>query len=298
MFRVEEGRRFYLLVTASSNAADWVLPKGTIKKDETPEEAALREVREEAGVRAESLGAVEQVPGSGNKLIQYFLMRYLWDVEQMEQRGRDYWSYEDALSVVSRPDVLAALESAEERARQLDTANAVSTEFSNALGQQLELLSTRLRDTERLAHAFLALFGFGGLITMLVMAHAHAPLGPVPLFALGVLGTGYALLVAARFGVFRRRLLVHRYRYELTLRARFGDGRSEAYARWLAAPLDKPGAGEDDGEESAFDSAARALLAEHRERWRAEVGDVFRAGRWPFAILTTLWVLALGLHVV
>lgn len=32
---------------------DWVLPKGRIENDETPEMAAVREVREETGVKAE-----------------------------------------------------------------------------------------------------------------------------------------------------------------------------------------------------------------------------------------------------
>lgn len=34
---------------------DWVLPKGRIETNETPQDAAIREVREETGVRAEVL---------------------------------------------------------------------------------------------------------------------------------------------------------------------------------------------------------------------------------------------------
>src|ERR1051325_5923127 len=42
----------YLIVAASDNPDIWVLPKGHIEKGETPEAAAVREVMEEAGVRA------------------------------------------------------------------------------------------------------------------------------------------------------------------------------------------------------------------------------------------------------
>jgi 8-oxo-dGTP diphosphatase len=39
----------------------WQLPKGTIERDEPPEVAALREVREEAGVEAELVEPIEEI---------------------------------------------------------------------------------------------------------------------------------------------------------------------------------------------------------------------------------------------
>jgi 8-oxo-dGTP pyrophosphatase MutT (NUDIX family) len=41
----------YLLVTSNSNPDRWIIPAGHIETGESPEEAALREVAEEAGVR-------------------------------------------------------------------------------------------------------------------------------------------------------------------------------------------------------------------------------------------------------
>jgi 8-oxo-dGTP diphosphatase len=66
----------------------WQLPKGLVGSDEEPETAALREVREEAGVDAELLGFIDKIEywyystqkGSRirfHKRVDFYLMRYL-----------------------------------------------------------------------------------------------------------------------------------------------------------------------------------------------------------------------------
>ena len=50
VFRLDSREPQVLLVTARRNPRNWIFPKGHIEKGETPEEAALRETREEAGV--------------------------------------------------------------------------------------------------------------------------------------------------------------------------------------------------------------------------------------------------------
>jgi len=52
VWRLEGGARQYLLVRSRRDASHWVLPKGHIDPGESPEDAARREVREEAGVEA------------------------------------------------------------------------------------------------------------------------------------------------------------------------------------------------------------------------------------------------------
>ena len=65
----------------------WQLPKGLIDPGETIEEAALREVREEAGISADLVSPIETIEywfhadrGSGrkryHKFVHFFLMRY------------------------------------------------------------------------------------------------------------------------------------------------------------------------------------------------------------------------------
>lgn len=66
----------------------WQLPKGIIDPGETPEQAALREVREEAGIDCELVEPIEIIeywfvdshtaePVRIHKFVHFYLMRYL-----------------------------------------------------------------------------------------------------------------------------------------------------------------------------------------------------------------------------
>lgn len=73
VFRDDHGRREYLLVRAREPAGAWVFPKGHIEAGETPEEAAAREVREEAGVHARIERFLGAVP-AGDGVSAIYLM--------------------------------------------------------------------------------------------------------------------------------------------------------------------------------------------------------------------------------
>ena len=68
----------------------WSWPKGWIDEEETPEQAALREVREEGGVEAKAIKKLETLKifftdQDGErvmKFITYFLMQYVTDVPE------------------------------------------------------------------------------------------------------------------------------------------------------------------------------------------------------------------------
>lgn len=75
----EHGRLLLREVAGHFKGYVWTLPKGRADPDETPEQTALREVREETGIEAEIVG---QVPGIFSGLeseTRYFLMRPLRD---------------------------------------------------------------------------------------------------------------------------------------------------------------------------------------------------------------------------
>ncbi len=93
----------------------WQLPKGLIEKGEAPEAAALREVREEAGVNARVDGLIEKVEywyqaiKSGeriryHKFVYFFLMWYVdGDVRDHDHEVNEakWLRFDEAVSVLA-----------------------------------------------------------------------------------------------------------------------------------------------------------------------------------------------------
>jgi 8-oxo-dGTP pyrophosphatase MutT (NUDIX family) len=88
-FRTKDGTwEVALVLVGPEGKPRWQLPKGLVDKGETPEAAAIREVREEAGIETEVLAPLERVeywyvgtePGGGkvryHKFVHFFLLRY------------------------------------------------------------------------------------------------------------------------------------------------------------------------------------------------------------------------------
>ena len=87
VFRLRDGNAADVALIRTHEGR-WQLPKGWIEPDETPEAAALREVREEAGVNAELVGPLDTIqywyrstydpePVRVHKFVHFFLLRYL-----------------------------------------------------------------------------------------------------------------------------------------------------------------------------------------------------------------------------
>ena len=102
--RREDGERCYLLVRSSTDASHWVLPKGHIDAGESPEEAALREVREEAGVEAEIVAraGIDTYTQEGEEVrALYFAMRFESSCPADEDRELCWLGYPEACAKIS-----------------------------------------------------------------------------------------------------------------------------------------------------------------------------------------------------
>jgi 8-oxo-dGTP pyrophosphatase MutT (NUDIX family) len=103
----KRGERVEFLVVTSSNGQHWVLPKGHIDPGESPQQTALRELGEEAGVGGEILSplAVQtyHVPGETAR-VQYFLVRATEAHPAEEERTLAWLGAEEAVTRLSFDD--------------------------------------------------------------------------------------------------------------------------------------------------------------------------------------------------
>lgn len=115
VIREIEGRREYLLVRAKRSPA-WVFPKGHIEGGETPEQGAVREVAEEAGVRAEIVapaGTAAFFNGEEHVTVVWYLMRQTGTVDHGENRETCWCGFEDARRLLTYDNLREVLEGVE-----------------------------------------------------------------------------------------------------------------------------------------------------------------------------------------
>jgi 8-oxo-dGTP pyrophosphatase MutT (NUDIX family) len=92
------------LVISSSRGGHWVLPKGHLEPGESPEEAALRELREEAGVTGEIMDrlSIQEFCLETEKVtVQYFLVKELSSSTPGEKRVVRWEDKDSALNLLS-----------------------------------------------------------------------------------------------------------------------------------------------------------------------------------------------------
>jgi 8-oxo-dGTP pyrophosphatase MutT (NUDIX family) len=94
-----------LLVTGRRNPRNWIFPKGHIEKGESPEQAALRETREEAGISAKLIGpaGILEYGFLGAKArVEYFLVLFTREAGPPEDGRQRIWcGLDDALDRLS-----------------------------------------------------------------------------------------------------------------------------------------------------------------------------------------------------
>jgi 8-oxo-dGTP pyrophosphatase MutT (NUDIX family) len=111
--RQQNGEPEYLLVRAREPAGAWVFPKGHIEAGESPEDAASREVREEAGVHARVERLLGEIPaGDGTSAI--YLMTQTGG-EQDRERDIAWLPFEEALQALSFEESRQLLKAAHQR---------------------------------------------------------------------------------------------------------------------------------------------------------------------------------------
>ena len=105
-----------LLVTAKRNPKNWIFPKGHIEKGESPEAAALRETREEAGVVGKLIGpaGVLEYGFLGVKArVDYFVVKFTREDGPPEDgRQRTWCGLEDALKLLNYKNTRKLLQKA------------------------------------------------------------------------------------------------------------------------------------------------------------------------------------------
>jgi len=103
VFRLTGKGPRYLLVEATGKRGRWVFPKGHIETGETSGEAALREVTEEAGVRAlpiRRLRRIEQKQDGKSISIVYFLMSHVGRAAPLENRRTRWLAFDEAMEAL------------------------------------------------------------------------------------------------------------------------------------------------------------------------------------------------------
>jgi 8-oxo-dGTP pyrophosphatase MutT (NUDIX family) len=106
-------RNSRILLISTQDGKRWQLPKGHIEEGETPEEAAVREVREETGVTGRILAPlppveywyIEKGRRRVHKKVEYYLLSYVSgntaDFDAREVSGADWFSWEDGITRLS-----------------------------------------------------------------------------------------------------------------------------------------------------------------------------------------------------
>ena len=117
----DDGPR-YLVVQAAKNPNHWVFAKGHVEADESATEAALREVREEAGVEGQvldHLGTLSFAQDGETAHVAFYLVQYLRDVPSQEERALRWCGYEEALTLLSFEESCDLLRRAQEETDQI-----------------------------------------------------------------------------------------------------------------------------------------------------------------------------------
>ncbi len=118
-YRTENNQLLFLIVT-SSNGQHWVLPKGHIEPGESPQAAAMRELKEETGVDGRivcPLSVQQFKKFEENVVAQYYLMETVCCGQAQENRILRWENATEAMALLSFQEARNALGEAAETIR-------------------------------------------------------------------------------------------------------------------------------------------------------------------------------------
>jgi 8-oxo-dGTP pyrophosphatase MutT (NUDIX family) len=112
----KNGKTSILLITTRKKKK-WTLPKGIVEPNLSPEESALQEAYEEAGIEGEIqngiFGTFQYTKWGGTCHVKVFLMKITQMYDQWEEdsfRDRKSFSPEEAIRVIGRKEMQPVLE--------------------------------------------------------------------------------------------------------------------------------------------------------------------------------------------
>jgi 8-oxo-dGTP pyrophosphatase MutT (NUDIX family) len=111
--RLDVAEPLFLLVTARRHPDEWIFPKGHLEPGEAAVDAAVRELKEEAGVEGTPLGAVDEVAfrsGDEDVRVTYFLVRASTPGEAREGRRLAWLPHPAARARLSHANARALLD--------------------------------------------------------------------------------------------------------------------------------------------------------------------------------------------
>lgn len=105
----------YLLIQASRDASEWVLPKGHIEPEEHAAETAVREVLEEAGIWARVeryLNTAAFRTGAETIEVRFYLMQAAGNGPPGERREASWFPFDEAMRRATHPETRTLLQAA------------------------------------------------------------------------------------------------------------------------------------------------------------------------------------------
>jgi len=125
VFRHDRAGISILLVRAKRDPSKWIFPKGHIEPGETARAAAIRETREEAGVRGQAFGEIgdpEEFEWAGQWFrVQYFLIRMTSESDETDGREKAWFPFDTALDRISFASARDLLRQARKKIEALES---------------------------------------------------------------------------------------------------------------------------------------------------------------------------------